>query len=232
MTVVMEDSMQRFLRTASIGAALLAGTAAAHAQYIVEQPAYVAPPAVAIAPAPAYVAPAPAYAAPAPAYIVPGPSYVAPAPRVVVAQPPMTEEIVTQPAPQTIVATERQSIVQPQANVRETVVERSAPARSIHRRARTTRVHLTSRQRRDVLRTIRYERTATPIARERVVTTTAAPVVSYGVGSVLPATVPTYAMPREVVYEAPALQGYAYAPVGNRMLVVEPASNTVVEELR
>jgi len=57
-------------------------------------------------------------------------------------------------------------------------------------------------------------------------------VVSYGVGSVLPATVPTYAMPREVVYEAPALQGYAYAPVGNRMLVVEPASNTVVEELR
>src|SRR6185437_3303650 len=118
MTVVMEDSMQRFLRTASIGAALLAGTAAAHAQYIVEQPAYVAPPAVAIAPAPAYVAPAPAYAAPGPAYIVPGPSYVAPAPRVVVAQPPMTEEIVTQPAPQTIVATERQSIVQPQANVR------------------------------------------------------------------------------------------------------------------
>jgi Protein of unknown function (DUF1236) len=225
MTAVMEDSMQGFLRTASIGAALLAGTAAAHAQYIVEQPAYVAPPAVAIAPAPAYVAPGSAYVAPAPAY-------VAPAPRMIVAQPPMTEEIVTQPAPQTFVATERQSIVQPQASVRETVIERSAPARSIHRSTRTTRVHLTSRQRRDVLRTIRYERTATPIARERVVTRTVAPAVGYGVGSVLPATVPTYAMPREVVYEAPALQGYAYAPVGNRMLVVEPASNTVVEELQ
>ena len=225
MTSVMEDSMQRFLRTASIGAALLAGTAAAHAQYIVApEPEYVAPPAVALAPAPAYVAPGPAY-------VAPGPAYLAPAPRVIVAQPPMTEEIVMQPAPQTIVTTERQSIVQPRTSVRETVIERSAPVRRIHRSARTTRVHLTNRQRHEVLRTIRYERTAAPIARERVVTTTSAPTVSYSVGSVLPATVPTYAMPREVVYEAPALQGYAYAPIGNRMLLVEPTSNTVVEEL-
>jgi hypothetical protein len=230
MTAVMEDSMQGFLRTASIGAALLAGTAAAHAQYIVETaPGYVAPPAVPIAPPPAYVAP-PVYVAAPPAYVAPG--YMAPAPRVIVAQPPVTEEIVTQPPPQTIVASERQTIVQPQASVRETVVERSAPARTIHRSARTTRVHLTSRQRHDVLRTIRYERTATPIARERVITTTTAPAAGYGIGSVLPQAVPTYAMPREVVYEAPALQGYAYAPVGNRVLVVEPASNMVVEELR
>jgi hypothetical protein len=113
------------------------------------------------------------------------------------------------------------------------VVERSAPARSIHRSTRTTRVHLTSRQRRDVLRTIRYERTATPMMRERIVTRTAttAPAVSYRVGARLPAAVPTYSMPREVLYEAPALQGYAYAPVGDRMLVIDPASNIVVDEL-
>jgi hypothetical protein len=236
MTVVMEDSMQGFFRTASLAAALLAGTAGAHAQYIIETapgyietaPGYAAPPAVAIAPAPAYIAP-PAYVAPTPAYVAP--SYVAPAPRVVVAPPPMAEEIVTRPAPRTIVATDRQEIVQPQASVRETVVERSAPAGSIHRSARTTRVHLTSRQRRDVLRTIRYERTATPMTRERFVTRTETPTVSYSVGSRLPAALPTYAMPREVVYEAPALQGYAYAPVGNRVLVVEPATNMVVDEL-
>jgi len=220
--------MQGFIRTASIGAALLAGTAAAHAQYVVETaPGYVAPPAYVAAPQ-AYVAP-PAYVAPAPAYVAP--TYVAPAPRVVV-QPPVTEEIVTQPAPRTIVATERQEIVQPQASVRETVIERSAPARTIHRSSRSTRVHLTTQQRHDVLRTIRYERTASPIARERVVTrTTAAPAVSYSVGTTLPPAVRTYAMPQQVVYEAPALQGYAYAPVGNRVLLVEPASNVVVDEL-
>jgi hypothetical protein len=150
-----------------------------------------------------------------------------------VVAPPVTEEIVTQPAPRTIVATERQEIVRPQASLRETVVERSAPTRTIHRSARTTRVHLTTKQRRDVLRTIRTERVAAPVTRERIVTTTtaAAPAMSYSVGSTLPTALPTYAMPRQVVYEAPALQGYAYAPVGNRVLVVEPASNVVVDEL-
>jgi Protein of unknown function (DUF1236) len=230
MTIVMEDSMQAFIRTASLGAALLAGTAAAHAQYVIAPdaeyvaPAYVAPPAVAYAPGPAYVVAAPTYAAP---------TYVAPGPRVIVTQPaPVAEEIVTQPARRTIVTTQQQPIMaHAQETVRETAVERTAP-RIIHRSARTTRVHLTSRQRRDVLRTIRYERTATPIARERIVTRTAtAPAMTYSVGSVLPGTVPTYAMPREVVYEAPALQGYAYAPVGNRVLVVEPASSTVVADL-
>lgn len=223
--------MHVFLRTASLGAALLAGTAAAHAQYIVETaPGYVGPPAY-VAPAPAYVAPAPAYVAPAPAYVAPG--YVAPAPQVIVTRPPVSEEIVTQPAPRTIVASEREIVSEPRTSVRETTIERRAPTRRIHRSERITPVHLTNRQRRDVLRTIRYERNETPMTRERVVTRTAttAPAMSYSVGSRLPAAVPTYAMPREVVYEAPALQGYAYAPVGNRVLVVEPAGNMVVDEL-
>ncbi len=227
--------MQAFIRTASIGAALLAGTAAAHAQYViapdaeyVAPPAYVATPGVTYAPGPAYVVAAPTYAAPTYA----APAYVAPGARVIVTQPPVAEEIVTQPAPRTIVTTQQPIMTQTQESVRETSVERTAP-RIIHHTARTTRVHLTSRQRRDVLRTIRYERTATPIARERIVTRTAtAPAVTYSVGSVLPATVPTYAMPRQVVYEAPALQGYAYAPIGNQVLVVEPASNTIVADLQ
>ncbi len=229
--------MQAYIRTASLGAALLVGTAAAHAQYVIAPdaeyiapPAYVAPSGVGYAPGPAYVVAAPTYAAPA--YVAPAaPAYVAPGPGAIVTQPPVAEEIVTQPAPQTIVTTQQQPIMA-QETVRETAVEGTAP-RIIHRSARTTSVHLTSRQRRDVLRTIRYERTATPIARERVVTTAAtAPGVSYRVGSLLPPTVPMYAMPRQVVYEAPALQGYTYAPVGNQVLVVEPASNRIVAELQ
>jgi Protein of unknown function (DUF1236) len=216
--------MSNVLRYGSLGAVLLAGAAAAQAQtVIVQDPAY-APPAYV---APTYVAPTyagPAYVAPAPAVIAPAPAVVAqPAP--IYAQPP----IVAQPAPTTQeIVTERQAIVpQPAERVQETVIRREASQpTTIQRRARTSRVHLTRTQRREVLRTIRYERTATPVTRQ--VATTA---VSYGVGSVLPATVPTYTMPRQVVYEAPALQGYAYAPVGDRVLLVEPASNVVVDEL-
>ena len=42
---------------------------------------------------------------------------------------------------------------------------------------------------------------------------------------------PVYTMPRDVVYEAPALRSYAYTTVGNRVLVVDPGSHMVVDEL-
>ena len=217
--------MPKLLRYATLGAVLLAGTAAAHAQTVIlQEPTYAAPAYV----APSYVAPgyvAPGYVAAAP-MIAPAPAVVAqPAP--IYAQAPyfaspspMTQEILTRP--QTIVS-------QPTERVQETVIRRSASApTAIHRSARTTRVHLTSAQRRKALHTIRYERTATPAIRQSIATTTP---VTYSVGSVLPATVPTYTMPQQVVYEAPALEGYAYAPVGDRVLLVEPTSNVVVDEL-
>ena len=213
--------MSNLLRYASVGAALFAGTAAAHAQtVIVQDPAYAAP---------AYVAPG--YVTTAPIATVPAaPAYVAPATGVVIAQPPVIAQapVVAQPAPiaQEIV-TQPQTIL-PRERVQETVIQRSETRPAIRHHARTTRVHLTSAQRREVLRTIRYERTTTPAVQQRITT---AP-VSYSVGSVLPATVATYQMPREVVYEAPALRSYAYAPVGNRVLLVEPASNVVIDELR
>ena len=192
--------MTNTLRYAAVAAALLAGTAAAHAQV------YVAPD---YAPAPVVVAPGPA------------PAIVAPAPGVIVAEPPMAAEIVTAPviaAPPAVVAARRET-------VGETVIERLPPERHIiHRHARTTRVHLTHAQRRDVVRTIRYERPA-PVVRE----STAA--VSYTVGSVLPRSIPVYSMPRDVVYEAPALRGYEYTTVGDRVLLVDPASSTVVDTL-
>ena len=137
------------------------------------------------------------------------PVVVAPSPGVVVAPAPITEEedevITSSPA----VTTER--------------IIRPAPERRIirHHRARTTQVRLTARQRHEVLRTVRYERPA-PTVTERV---------DYRVGAVLPASVPVYAMPQQVIYDAPALRGYEYTLVGDRMLVVEPGSNTVVDEI-
>ena len=196
--------MSNSLRLAAVGAALLAGTAVANAQTVImSEPAYSAP---------TYVAPE--YVEPAPSVIVARPAPVVLAPRVI-AQPPVAEEIVSEP--QTIVTV-------PRERVQETVIEHSETAPVIHRRAHMTRVHLTHAQRRNVLRTIRYEHSApqSQITRTRV---------TYGVGSVLPASVPTYAMPREVMYEAPALRSYAYAPVGDRVLLVQPANHMVVDEL-
>lgn len=184
--------MNNTLRYTAIAAALLAGTAAASAQTVITtEPDYAAPPVV-VAPAPAYVAPA----------------YVAPAPGVVVEDDdaPIVERRIVRPAP----TIETETIVQP------------APERRIIRhRATTTQVRLTTRQRHDVLRTVRVERPARTVT-ERV---------DYRVGAALPASVPVYAMPQQVVYEAPGLRGYDYTMVGDRMLVVEPGSNTVVDEL-
>jgi hypothetical protein len=200
---IMEDTMSNTLRYAAVGAALLAGTAAAHAQV------YVAPD---YGPAPVVVAPAPP-----PAVVAP-----APAPGVIVAEPaPMTEEIVTAPA----IAAPPTVITAPRETVGETLIEQQTipQRRIIHRHSHLTRVHLTRTQRREVVRTIRYERPA-PVLRERTA-------VSYTVGSVLPRTVPVYSMPSEVVYEAPALRSYAYTTMGDRVLLVDPGSNTVVDEL-
>ena len=184
--------MNNTLRYTAIAAALLAGTAAASAQTVITtEPDYAAPPVV-VAPAPAYVAPA----------------YVAPAPGVVVEDDdaPIVDRRIVRPAP----TIETETIVQP------------APERRIIRhRATTTQVRLTTRQRHDVLRTVRVERPARTVT-ERV---------DYRVGAALPASVPVYAMPQQVVYEAPGLRGYDYTMVGDRMLVVEPGSNTVVDEL-
>ena len=184
--------MQNIIRSTAVAAALLAGTAAASAQTVyTTDPDYAAPPVV-VAPAPSYVAPA----------------YVAPAPGVVVEDDgaPIVERRIVTPAPRV----ETETIVQP------------APERRIIRRApATTQVRLTTRQRQDVLRTIRVERPARTVT-ERI---------DYRVGAALPASVPVYAMPQQVIYEAPALRGYRYTMIGDRMLVVDPASSTVVDEL-
>lgn len=197
---IMEDTVSNTLRFAAVAAALLAGTAATHAQV------YVAPD---YAPAPVVVAPAPA-------------PIIAPAPGVIVAEPaPMAEEIVTAPA----IAAPAAIVPAPRETVGETVIERqTVPERRVIRRhAPLTRAHLTRTQRREVVRTIRDERPA-PAVRESTS-------VSYTVGSVLPQAMPVYSMPSNIVYEAPALRSYAYTTVGDRVLLVDPGSRMIVDEL-
>ncbi|MGN6570185.1 MAG: DUF1236 domain-containing protein [Pseudolabrys sp.] len=183
--------MTHTIRLAALAGALLAGTAAASAQTVYTTDPDYIAPPVAVAPAPTYVAPA----------------YVAPAPGVVVEDEgaPVIEQRIVTPAPRV----ETETIVQP------------APERRVIHRAPLTQVRLTTRQRHDVLRTIRVERPSRTVT-ERV---------DYRVGAALPASVPVYAMPQQVIYEAPALRGYEYTMVGDRMLVVDPASSTVVDEL-
>jgi hypothetical protein len=136
------------------------------------------------------------------------PVVVAPAPRIIVAPAPVTEE--------------DEIIAAPPAVATETTVVRPAPERRIVRHhPRSTHVRLTTRQRREVLRTIRYERPAPRVTEA----------VSYSVGSVLPATVPLYALPQQVVYDTPALRGYDYTLVGDRVLLVEPGTHTVIDEI-
>lgn len=162
--------------------------------------------------------------------ITPDVEYV-PAPPAVVVSPAEPTVVVPAPVPGTIVTAPAPTIfTEPRAIVRESVITRPAtterrivtqPARpAIH--PRTTAVRLTDTQRRTVYRTIRHE---------RAVTAAAAPAVSYKVGAVLPEDVPVYALPQDVVYQVPALRDYDYTVIGNRVLLVEPESNTVVEEV-
>ena len=53
----------------------------------------------------------------------------------------------------------------------------------------------------------------------------------YTVGSVLPPNVPLYAMPQNVALSVPAAQTYSYAYLGGRAYLVDPVTNTIVEDV-
>jgi uncharacterized protein DUF1236 len=65
--------------------------------------------------------------------------------------------------------------------------------------------------------------------RERVAP--APPTVEYRVGTRVPQTAQLYAVPREVAVEVPAIQSYKYMVVNNRVVLVDPATSEVVDEL-
>lgn len=80
---------------------------------------------------------------------------------------------------------------------------------------------LTPVQRRTIYRTIVRERVATAPP----------PTVEYRVGTRVPSGVELYSMPESVAVEVPAMRRYKYMTVNNRVVLVDPATSEVVEEL-
>lgn len=84
----------------------------------------------------------------------------------------------------------------------------------------TEPLELTPVQRRTIYRTIVRERVAP-----------AEPTVEYRVGARLPDSVRLYSVPQEVAVEVPAIRSYKYMVVNNRVVLVDPATSQVVEEV-
>ena len=68
-----------------------------------------------------------------------------------------------------------------------------------------------------------------PLARERVVV--APTEADYVVGDRVPASVSLNPFPERIVRQVPATSAYRYMVVNNRLLLVDPATSTVVEEI-
>jgi Protein of unknown function (DUF1236) len=81
-------------------------------------------------------------------------------------------------------------------------------------------LELTPVQRRTIYRTI---------VREKVLS--AEPTVEYRVGAPVPDSVRLYSVPQEVAVEVPAIRSYKYMVVNNRIVLVDPATSQVVEEV-
>jgi Protein of unknown function (DUF1236) len=206
-----------------------------------------------------FVRPAPVVSAPASTYYEPYARPAAPiygASRDVVE----TVETVKQPAPATTVRREVvrprtttttrrvQRARAPAARTRssqtvrtaERVTTRVAPAPA------PREVVLTPQQRQIVYRTIVRERAAPPVV-TREVLVPSEPLAAYGsvrsvstapavesvsyVGRVLPRSVMFYDVPQSVALNVPATRGFRYAYVDDRVLLVDPVTRMVVEEL-
>jgi hypothetical protein len=104
------------------------------------------------------------------------------------------------------------------ASAQTTIITRE-PVES--RTAVTTEpLELTPVQRRTIYRTI---------VREHVVP--AEPTIEYRVGARVPENVQLYSVPREVAVEVPAIRSYKYMVVNNRVVLVDPTTSEVVEEV-
>ena len=84
----------------------------------------------------------------------------------------------------------------------------------------TEPLELTPVQRRTIYRTIVRQRVAP-----------AEPTVEYRVGARVPDSVRLYSVPRQIAVEVPEIRSYKYMVVNNRVVLVDPATSQVVEEV-
>jgi Protein of unknown function (DUF1236) len=104
------------------------------------------------------------------------------------------------------------------ASAQTTIITRE-PAES-RTMVTTEPLELTPVQRRTIYRTIVRERMA-PVE----------PTIEYHVGARVPGGVRLYSVPQEVAVEVPAIRSYKYMVVNNRVVLVDPATSQVVEEV-
>ncbi|MBI3702761.1 MAG: DUF1236 domain-containing protein [Rhizobiales bacterium] len=81
-------------------------------------------------------------------------------------------------------------------------------------------LQLTPVQRRTIYRTIVQERVRP-----------AQPTVEYRVGMRVPQTAQVYTVPETIAVEVPAIKSYKYMMVNNRVVLIDPATSEVVEEI-
>lgn len=81
-------------------------------------------------------------------------------------------------------------------------------------------LQLTPVQRRTIYRTIVQERVQP-----------AQPTVEYRVGMRVPQTARLYTVPETVAVEVPAIKTYKYMMVNNRVVLIDPATSEVVDEI-
>ena len=104
------------------------------------------------------------------------------------------------------------------ANAQTTIITREpVESRTV---VTTEPLELTPVQRRTIYRTI---------VREQVVP--AEPTIEYRLGARVPDSVRLYSVPQEVAVEVPAIRAYKYMVVNNRVVLVDPATSQVVEEV-
>jgi hypothetical protein len=104
------------------------------------------------------------------------------------------------------------------ASAQTTIITREpAESRAV---VTTEPLELTPVQRRTIYRTIVRERVAP-----------AEPTIEYRVGARVPGAVRLYSVPQEVAVEVPAIRSYKYMVVNNRVVLVDPATSQVVEEV-
>ena len=84
----------------------------------------------------------------------------------------------------------------------------------------TEPLELTPVQRRTIYRTIVRERVAP-----------AEPTIEYRVGARVPDRMRLYSVPQEVAVEVPAIRSYKYMVVNNRVVLVDPVTSQVVDEV-
>ena len=146
--------------------------------------------------------------------------------------PIASETVITEQAP--TVTTRERIIRRPPRAVPHVAVRR--PARRIIERSTNRRIiasppiRLQPTERQMIYRTIVREQTLPPSVMVDVPPAPGLTSVSY-VGMRLPTSVQLYTLPEDVAYDVPAIRSYRYAMVDDRVLLVNPETGLVIEDI-